>query len=183
MIFLKNIILLLISPGEGWKDIGKYTIPNNLLLGKLFYPSIGILALTSFIPYILGYINLSMQNVIIAAMIDFVKFFISMFAISYFVTGFYSDLFKKKTEINKINNFIVYNLTILVVFNILRILMPGFPFFDIFPLYIIYVVYRGLSYLNIPDARKKGFVSIVSLLLLIVPNGIKLILELLIPNP
>ena len=183
MNFLKNIILLLISPGEGWKDIGKYTIPNNLLLGKLFYPCIGILALSSFVPYIFGYVNVSIQNVIIAAMIDFVKFFISFFAISYLVTGFCPDLFKKKSEINKINNFIVYNLTILVVFNVLRILMPGFPFFEIFPLYIIYVVYRGLGYLNIPNTREKSFVAIMSLLLLIVPNGLKLILDLLLPNP
>lgn len=182
MNFLKYITLLLISPAEGWKDIGKYTIPNNLLLGKLFYPCLGILSLSSFIPYILGYVEVPLQNVIIDAMIDFVKFFISFFAISYLVTGFCSDLFKTKTEMNTINNFIVLNLTILVVFNILSNLMPGFPFFEIFPLYIIYVVYRGLGFLNVPDTRVKGFVAIMSLLLLITPNGMKFILDLLIPN-
>lgn len=183
MNFFKNILLLLISPVEGWKDIEKYTIPNNLLLGKLLYPCIGVLALSSFIPYLLGYVSISLQNVIIIAMIDFVKYFISFYAISYLVIGFFPDLFKKKSDINKVNNFIVYNLTILVIFNILRILMPGFPFFEIFQLYIIYVVYRGLNYLKIPSTREKSFVAIMSLLLLIVPNGIKLILDLLIPNP
>lgn len=182
MIFLKYITLLLISPAEGWKDIGKYAIPNNLVLSKLFYPSLGLLSLSSFVPFLLGYVSETLQGTVIIAMIDFVKFFISFFVISYLAIGFSSDLFKSKTEENKLNNFIAFNLTILVIFNILSNLMPEFPFFEIFPLYIIYVVYRGLGYLNIPKNRVQVFVLIMSLLLLIVPNGMKFIFDLFIPN-
>lgn len=182
MFFLKNILLLIISPQEGWKGIGKYTIPNNLLLSKLYYPCLALLSLSLFVPYIAGYESSLLQNVIMSAMVDFVKFFISFFAISYLLTGIYADLFKSKNQVNNLNNFIIYNLTILVVFNILRNLMPGFPFFDIFPLYIIYVVYRGCDYLSIPEEQIKKFVAITSILLILIPIGIKFVLDLMIPN-
>lgn len=182
MNLLKYITLLLVSPSEGWKDISKYAIPNNLLLSKLYYPSLALLALSSFIPFCFGYESAELQSVIISAMIDFVKYFISFFAISYLLSGVFAVIFKSKNELNKLNNFIIFNLTILVIFNILRNLMPGFPFFDIFPFYIIYVAYRGLDYLSVPEERVKGFVAMASVLFLVIPCGIRFVLELLIPN-
>lgn len=182
MFFLKYLILLIVSPHEGWKDINKYTIPNNLLLSKLYYPFLAILSVSVFVPYIFGYESSELKSLIISAMVDFVKYFISYFAISYLLIGIYSTLFNSRNQVNNLNNFIVFNLTILVIFNVLRNLMPGFPFFDIFPLYIIYVVYRGIKYLSIPEDNIKKFVLVASFLLLLLPVGIKMVLNLMIPN-
>ena len=181
MNFWKYITLLIVSPGEGWKDIGKFTIPNNLLLGKLYYPCIGVLSLSSFIPFVIGYVDMQLQEVIMKAVIDFVKYFIAFFAVSYLLSGIYAPMFKSKNDVNKLNNFIAFNLAILVIFNVLSNLMPGFPFFEIFPLYIIYVVYRGKNYLSIPDERVKSFVSLASIFMLLIPGGIKFVLDILIP--
>lgn len=182
MNFIKYILLLIVSPREGWKDINKYTIPNNLLLSKLYYPVLALLSLSVFIPYIIGDTGLELKNVIIYAMIEFIKFFISFFVISYLVLGFYVNVFKSKNEANKVNNFIVFNLSILALLNILRNIMPGFPFFEIFPLYVIFVVYKGIAYLNLPKNAELKFVVVVSTLLLLIPIGIKFVLELVIPN-
>lgn len=178
----KYILLLIVSPHEGWKDINKYSIPNDVVMRSLFYPCLALLAVTQFIPYYIGYNGGELSAVIVAAMIDFVKYFIGFFAISCLLNGFFADMFKSRVQVNKLNNFIAFCLIILAVFNILRNLMPGFPFFDIFPLYIIYVVFRGLGYLTIPEIRAKGFIALASLLLLLIPSGIKFVLNLLIPN-
>ncbi len=182
MFFLKYLLLLIVSPHEGWKDIGKYTIPNNLLLSKLYYPCLAVLSISQFIPYLInsGYSNL--QNIIMLVMIDFVKFFIAFFAISYILTGIYTSFFDSCDKINNLNNFIVFNLTILVIFNILRNIMPGFPFFEVFPLYIVYVSYRGINYLSILEKDSIKFILITSLLLLLIPIGIAFLLDLMIPN-
>ena len=110
------------------------------------------------------------------------KYFISFFAVSYFLTGIYSNVFKSKNEINKLNNYVVFKLAILVLFNVLRNFMPGFPFFEIFPLYIIFVIYKGINYVAVPQAEHVKFIILSSLFMLLIPVGIKFVLELLIPN-
>ena len=182
MFFIKYLLLLIVSPSEGWKDIGKFSIQNGLLLIKLFHPSLAILSVSLFSPYLIGYENNSLNNVLIGAMLDFVKYFTAFYVISYLITMIYKTQFKSVNEINALNNFIVYNLVILVMFNVLRNLMPGFTFFDIFPVYIIYVIYKGVNYLSIPQNRILGFVSITALFMIIIPNGIKFVLSILIPN-
>ena len=182
MNLLKLITLLIISPSVGWKDINKYTIPNNILLAKLFYPSLALLSISVFIPFVFGYISLNLQDVVISAMLNFIKYFISLFIVFYVISGIYYDKFKQKNEANKLNNFIALILTILVFFNILRNLMPGFPFFEIFPFYIVYVIYKGLFYLDIQKQDEVKFVAILSTLVLLVPFGINFVLNLLIPN-
>ena len=94
MNFIKYIALLIVSPSEGWKDINKYTIPNNLLLSKLYYPVLAILSLSVFVPFLFGDGSVGLNGVILYALIDFVKYFISFFAVSYFLTGIYSNVFK-----------------------------------------------------------------------------------------
>lgn len=181
--FIKYIALLIVSPAEGWKDINKYSIPNNLLLSKLYYPCLALLSLSVFIPFMFKYVvGVELHEFVMSAMIDFTKYFIGYFIISYLMTSIYSDFFKSKGEVVKLNNFIVFNLTILVFFNILRNLMPEFPFFEIFPLYIIYVVYRGVPYFELPKNETIKFVILTSTLLLLIPSIIKVILDLLLPN-
>ncbi len=182
MNIIKYITLLIISPNEGWKDINKYNIPNGLLLNKLFYPSLAFLAISSFVPFIFGYVVAQLNEVVINAMLDFIKYFVTFFAVSYLLTGFFRHTSKTKDVLNKTNNFIVFNLTILVFFNILRILLPGFPFFEIFPIYIVYVIYRGVSYLELPKEQEYKFITVMSLLILLLPAGIKFVLNLLIPS-
>ena len=181
--FIKYILLLIVSPGEGWKDINKYSIPNNLLLSQLYYPCLAILSLSVFIPFILGYIvGVEIHDVVVNALIDFTKYFVGYFAISYLLLGIYVEIFKSKGEVAKLNNFIIFNLTILILFNILRNIMPEFPFFEIFPLYIIFVVYKGFPYLDITRKEMYKFIIIVSLLLLLIPSAIKFVLDFLLPN-
>lgn len=182
MNFFKHIILLIVSPKEGWKDIGKYSIPNSLLLAKVFYPCLALVAMSAFVPYLCGSANTSLQGSVINAMLDFVKYFIAFFASSAILSGKFADIFQQKSDVNKLNNLIVFCLTILALFNILRNVMPGFPFFEIFPLYIVYVVYRGSAYLEIPNEKNVPFVAISTVLFLAIPAILKLILDFFIPN-
>lgn len=175
-------MLLIVSPNEGWKDINRYSIPNSLLLTKLLYPSLALLAVSSFVPYVFGYIVSQLNDVVVNAMLDFIKYFFTFFAVSYLITGIFEESAKTKDALNKTNNFIVYNLVILVFFNILRNLLPGFPFFEIFPIYVIYVIYRGISYAGVSKENEIKYICMVSLLLLLLPIGIKFVLNLLIPD-
>ena len=180
--FFGKLFKLLASPKVGWEEIGKYSIPNNLLLSKMFYPCLAILAISKFVPVMLGYIDMDLKNLIVYAMIDFVKFFVSFFILSLIATSLFKFTTENESETNKLNNYVVFNLTILVIIDFLKNLVPGFPVFDLVPLYIVFVAFCGKIYLNIPENVMKSFLTTMSILLIVVPIGVEYILNFMLPN-
>ena len=47
MNFWKNIFLLFVAPQLGWQEIGKYNVPKDALLSKMFFPMLAVLALSN----------------------------------------------------------------------------------------------------------------------------------------
>lgn len=180
--FFGKLFKLLASPKVGWEEIGKYSIPNNLLLSKMFYPCLAILAISKFIPVFLGYIDMDIKFFVINGLIDFVKYFVSFFVLSLIATSLFKFTTETEAETNKLNNYVVFNLTILIIINFFKNLVPGFPIFDLFPLYIVFVAYCGKSYLQIPINCLKTFVITMSIFLIFIPIGIEYILKFMLPN-
>lgn len=180
--FFGKLLKLLVSPNVGWAGFDKYSIPNNLLLSKLFYPCLAILAISKFIPFICGYMEMELRVMIVSAMIDFIKYFVAFFMISFLITGLFKFTTESENTTNRLNNYIVLNLSILVIINILKNLVPGFPIFDLLPVYVAYVAYCGRNYMEIPSDKEKSFITSMAIFLLGVPLCLKYVFELMLPN-
>ena len=180
--FLGKLFKLLVSPNVGWEEFRKYSIPNNLLLSKMFYPCLAILAASKFIPFICGYVDMDFKELIVSALIDFIKYFVGFFIISYIITGLFKFTSESEHSTNRFNNYLVLNLNILVIINILKNLVPGFPIFDLLPIYVVYVAYCGRNYMEIPSDKEKTFLTSMAILLLGVPLCVKYLFELMLPN-
>ena len=180
----KFLLLSILSPKVGWKKLDKYSIPNNIIQSKLLYPCLSILAMSVFVPYVCGYGNndKALNEMIMYALIEFVKYFIGFFVVSNALSSWFSFTTKTTDNVNRLNNYISINLTILAIINIMKNLTPGFPLFDFCPLFVIYVIYTGMKYVGVDDEYRGKFVVASSLLLLLVPIGIKFVFELMIPN-
>ncbi len=178
------LMILIVSPKKGWKKMGKFSIPNNIILSNLYYPCLAMLSASVFVPYIsgYGYSDKNLSEMVMMSLIEFVKYFISFFVVSHIVAGIYPKETKSDDDVNKIGNFVAFNLAVLIVINIFKNLTPDFPLFDFCPLFIIYVVVSGMTYLSVDEDSRNKFIALSSILLLAIPIGIKFVFELMLPN-
>jgi hypothetical protein len=181
MSFFKNTILLIVSPTEGWQKQKRFNVPTRIILSHLFYPLLAILAISVFSQYFLFHTQ-TLSKIIQNSILDIAKYIFTYFITSYLVTGFFPFTNRDKATISRFNVFLIYNISILIILNILRNILPEFPFFEIIPLYIAFVIYKGCIYIDAPKQSVIRFTTVTSLLLLGLPWGIKLIFSLLIPD-
>ena len=170
MSFTKNIVLLLLSPKNGWKEIKHYNTPAKLMLSKVVYPLIALLSLSAFAGLIYNP-ELSI--------IEFSKYFFAYLLVNYLMTGFFPKVVSNKTSANKVSIFLQYNLVVLIIINIINNLLPiPFTYLNILYLYIFFVAWKADDFLGIIESKDKKFLVISAALLLFIPVSIKFILEL-----
>lgn len=181
MNFSKNIFLLIVNPSNGWAEIKRFNVPSQLMLSKVFYPLLAIVALTAFIPFFYGHSE-GLSYFIQISIISFVKYFFGYLVASYLLGVIFPKISADKEKGNKLHIFLIYNYCILVILGILGNILPvALTFLDIFPLYIIFVVWKGMEYLDI-DENPAKFVVITSAVILLSPFCIKNVLLLLLPS-
>ncbi len=182
MNFAKNIFLLLVSPESGWKEIKKFKVPKDVLLSKVFYPLIGLNAITSFVSFFYT-ANTHLPFYIQKAVISCSTYFFGYLIAAYILCSTFPAISNEKDGTNKIHIFAIYNCTILLIIGIIENLLPAsFSFLLILPLYVIYISWRGTDYLNIPQDETVKFVVIASLSLLLPTYLIDRFLSILIPS-
>ena len=119
---------------------------------------------------------------VVSAMIDFIKYFVAFFLISFWITSLFKFTAENESATNRFNNYLVLNLCILVIINVLKNLVPGFPIFDLLPVYVVYVAYCGRLYLEIPTDKEKSFLTAMAIFLLGIPLCIKYMFEMMLPT-
>lgn len=180
MDLLKNIILVIISPRVGWEEINQATIPTGRVLGSAFYPLLALLAVSSFVPGLYDS-TLTLSALLMNAITLFAAYFFTYFISSYLLGGFYPELVKTKGAQERLDDYILYNLILLVLLRIIHNVLPG----DFTPvlflmLYMPWMAYRGVANLGIKEEKSAKFVVIASCLLLLTPFAIELLLGLII---
>lgn len=179
---LKNIFLIIVSPGEGWKDVSRYKIPQHILLRNLYFPLLIVLFCTSYLPVVF---NLNTNNIVSCtqhAILSVVKYVFGLYISSFLLSSIFSFLRRSKDVFNKFNNFLIYNLSVLVSLEIWSNLFLDLSFFIIFRLYLFYVIYKGVKYLNISMDLQAKFVVYSGLILLLIPTITEILVGLCIPN-
>lgn len=177
MNFFKNILQLIVSPTEGWKSIKKFNVPRPLFTSKVFFPLLGVLAVSVFVQYLYtftGSLTDYLQKSIIQCSSIYFGYMLSAFALNYYLLKGESE---EGTE-NKVHIFTLYLYSILMMLSIINNLLPvSFPFIDIFHFYVVYLIFKGVDYLSIKSGDRVKFVVVASLALLLSFYAIRYLLN------
>lgn len=181
MNFIKNTGLLIVSPANGWKDISKYKIPKDLILRKLYYPLLAILALTSFVGFFYSG-GKGLAFYIQFAAINFARYFFGYLISIFLISNVIEFKEEGKSISDRLHVFVLYNYSILVIIEIIENILPiPSAILDLLPLYLIYVIWKGMKFLKIENGETK-FLILSSIIILLPPFLLKFILNLLLPN-
>lgn len=149
MNFTKNILLLIVSPDDAWTSIKKYNVPIGIMLSRVLYPLLAVLAITAFAE-MFYHTEASVSYCIQKAIIDFAKFFFAFHICSYILTGFFHNIVNDKDSANRVNTALAYNLVILILLNIINNLLPTpWLFVNIFYLYVFVTSHKAAEYIGV----------------------------------
>ncbi len=178
---LRNILVVIINPKVGWQYIDDCANSTQRVLGSVFFPLLAILACSCFVPMIYDSATNTLSLTLMEAIVWFSKFMLTYFLCSYLLSGFYPQFTRSHIALAKLNNYIIYNLSYLIILSILIKLLNGefSPLYFLF-LYMPFMAYLGSEYLFIEKGKKIKFVIISSLMMLSFPFIIELVLDSLI---
>lgn len=164
-----NLIILLTSPVNGWKLVGKYNIPKEYLFSKLFGPLLGLLAISVFVIFFyepqLGLTSL-LQRAISQVGQTYFGYIISVFLLISVSSKNNSEPSHEFTT--RIHIFCMYCYSLLMIFSIIINIIPPdlIEIFRIMPLYVAFVIWKAKDYINTEFSESK-FVIIYALSVLL----------------
>ena len=181
MNFWKNIFLLFVAPQLGWQEIGKYNVPKDALLSKMFFPMLAVLALSNVASffYLSGTsISSFLQKVIVDVGVYFFGYMLSTYLLV-MINSKHIDNDKKK--LNDVYQFVIYSYAMLMALTIVENLLPDnlIDVFIILPLYLVYVIWRGYGFIA-PKMSEQHFVLTFALSIMAPYLLLSTMLELLI---
>lgn len=179
--FLKNILQLILSPGNAWEDLGKEKVEPEVLLSKGLLPLLGIMGLTQFLS-LLYHPDTSFGRVLTSALAS---------VGAYFVTIYIGKLIFELTLPGMIERFssrkafttVIYGVALMAVIQIIDNCLPWKSVvLSLLPLYAVLVLYRAHQYLGIRQGSELRYLGIAALALVLVPILISTILVLIYPG-
>ena len=172
-----TILLMIVSPTIGWEKIGRLSIPTKVLQGKVFFPTLAVLAVSAMFKFLYG--DFSLTEALINAIIAFAAYFFT-FYISSMVMNFISPGDTQDAK-NRLDNLMIFAIEYLVLINIISNMLPShFTILEFLKLYVAFILFRGLDYINYKE-KPVFFVTIATLSVLIIPVAIKYVLGLIMP--
>ncbi len=180
MDLFKNIVMVILSPGEGWADVNTKGIPTSRVLSGAFYPLLAVMAITAFVPMVYDH-TITLERSLMQAIVQFSSYFITYFASNFLLAGFYPELVKTKGAEARLNDYLLYNLIFLVLLQIVKNVLP-IDFTPIFflMLFMPWIAFRGLEVLGIAKEKRITFLIFSTLLLILTPLLINYLLSMLI---
>jgi len=169
MSIFKNIMYVILHPRVGWEEINQSRIPTGKVLTSAYIPLLFVLALSCFVPMLYDPTT-TVKESLMNGIVSFFSYLLTYYITSYLLGGFYPELVKTSGSTARLNDFIVYNLILLVLLNIIRNLLPS----DFTPalflmLYVPWVAYRGMDHLGVRKEKVLKFVVIASALIMLTP--------------
>lgn len=176
MSFTKNILLLIVSPYEGWIYVKKYSVPVQVMLSRVFYPMLAVLAITAFAKLIYNN-DVSLAYCIQDAIIDFTKFFLGYHICSYILTGYFPKIVSDAETADRVNIAIIYNIIILVLLSMVDNLLPTpWLFIKIFYLYIFMISSKSAGFIG--TEQNSFYLYLIAALAIFFPFVIEYLLDI-----
>lgn len=177
---LKNLIQLILSPGNGWADLGKNKVNPETLQTKGLYPLLGVMAMTEFLALIYHH-GISFGLVLTCALAAlgayFVTIYIGRLIFEVTLPGITSGYDREKGLMT-----IIMGVGLMAFIKIIDNCMPWKSVvLNLLPLYAVLVLYRAHQYLGIRPGAELRYLGISAVALVVVPIVIYSVLVLLYP--
>lgn len=187
MSFIKNILLLILSPKVGWEEIGRYHVSTQILTARLLYPMLAILSASVFVRYFYDVPAPTVSLMLERAIISFSSYFCAFYVASYVLTGFFQTIAHDDNGIDRVNGFICYNMVYLAVLQTVINLLPfngfeDFPILYLLAANVLNIMYKGLSYIKLPPYLLVKFAVAAVIVIVLLPFGIQQFLDVVLPN-
>ncbi|MCM1021102.1 MAG: hypothetical protein NC343_02940 [Muribaculum sp.] len=180
--FLRYISQLIISPGNGWEDIAARADSPADIARKGFYPLCGITACSVFVKLFYGGVKLyPLPELIEQAVVTFIMFFAGNFFAS-FCWSVFAPRFSAKSDATekKQNTFIIYNLSLLAIIQIIGNCFPiSLSLVQFLPLFLLVVIWAGHRYVCVKPHMMFTFMIFSALTILVPPYVISYVFLIL----
>lgn len=179
MNYFKNISYVACFPRNGWAAVKHDEVQWREVQSRVLYPMLAVLALSAFMALVYD-VRATLVGCIVAAVIDFAKYFFSFFIASYVVTGYFPLVVKDKRSVNRANVATLYCMAVIVALNIIDNLLPAsFPYLKILYLYVFFMAWKADRYLGIEEGGDKKILIVIAALVLLLPLAISYLLGLI----
>lgn len=172
---------MLISPIQGWKNIKSGAHKPEEVASRLYYPLIALIAAGEFLQLIYNP-TLTVTVLLKDAVITFISFFLGYFLVLFLI----ELIFKKDVRIKLMTdfgkNFILMNLSSMVLFYFLYEILPlAGPILVFTPIYTLYLIIKGVKYLRLPQENYNINIFLLSILIIGMPILIYKIFQAIMP--
>lgn len=159
---------LIFIPHKAWRILADDEVRRYYLLPMLVYPLLVVTALSAFVPYFYGFIELSVAvKAAILTLLKFAACLLSAWITLIYVARYY---FASYCDKGSLHLFAGYTFTIWLLTTLVGNLLPApFAFVQFAPMYIIWVVYQARDFLKIPDENIFSYTVISSVIFLGLP--------------
>jgi len=180
--FLKNILQIILSPVNGWRDIASAETSVETLTSRGLYPLMAIMLLSVFIRPIYSLLPFDLVVLLQTALIQFVAIFAAMFIgktvmanllPKYNITGA-EDSFACDTVA-------VYIIGIITIIQIFENLLPvDLTITHFLPILVIIPLWKAGEYLEVEKEHETMFMSAAAVSLILPVIGLNFIMSYLI---
>lgn len=180
--FLLDLFQLILSPRRGWEDIAIDNIPARRLLICGFVPSILLTAATALLSAAYHFetsIIVAIEQVIACV----VKYLASYYLASFFFSLYIPSCTGGELSLRKNHTFIIYSLSLLLLFNLLGNCLPMFPdMLHMLPIYVLFVMWRGIGYMEVKFDGVIGFMVLCLTTVILPPFLLQYLFNIVIAN-
>ncbi|MCM1076549.1 MAG: hypothetical protein NC411_04230 [Bacteroides sp.] len=165
--YLKHLFQLILSPGNGWEDIGKANIDTRSIAVHGYYPLIALAALSVFMQGVYHHVEFLVlfMRMIVTFLVYFVAYFFGVFMLSLFVEPTLDGRYDDK----RCHTFVLYTLGLLALISfIINVLPVTSAMLFFLPFYVALIQWKGCGYMKIrPD--RTGIFMIIAILGVLMP--------------
>lgn len=170
--FLTYILQLILSPREGWEDLGKADPDPETMLRHAYYPLLGIATATCFLSPVY-HSGESLAAVIIRAVATFGAYFVALYLAKLVFDVYLGRLSVAAVDHRRAFMLILVSMGMMLVFRIVSNCLPWHLIvIDFLPLYVVLVLSKAYTYMGIARREEIRFLGIASGLTVAIPLAI-----------
>ncbi|MCH5220440.1 MAG: hypothetical protein J1F20_07705 [Muribaculaceae bacterium] len=170
LIFFKNIIQIVLSPVNGWKDIEKEDIPVETSIQRGLYPLMAVMLLTVFIRPLYGIMDFNLITLLQIALGQFIALFASLY-ISKSVMEHFLPTYNSSGENDPIavGNVATYGTGVMTLIQIIENILPvELTVIQLLPAFAAVCIWKSGKYLDIEREGEIQFM-LIAIAALILP--------------
>lgn len=160
--YLKHLLQLILSPSNGWEDIGIADDSPRDITVKGYYPLIFVAALSVAMQGI--YHHVQFINLFLGVIATFVAYFVALFFGFFILSLMAEPNLERSYDEQRANTFVLYTLGLQAVITIILNVLPitsAMLFF--LPFYVALIQWKGCRYMGVRNGRTGHFMAVAIL--------------------